>query len=104
MKHFELIARVYDRETCEYIQRFLRIELTEEEARLFQQMTSSIMNRKGCCPFEEKGWCDNNEEPFLNSPLTDMMEDGEHHRFSIEMGCHTTDTEDENKGCGWLDF
>ena len=104
MKQLVLHTRIYDRETSEYIQRFLAVELTDHEAKLFEELKKSIDERTPALfPFKEKGWCDDDEILELETPLTDLME-GEPeptHRFSFAQGLYTEDTEDDGYGCGW---
>ena len=104
MKQLVLHTRMYDRKTCEYVQRFLAVELTDHEAELFEELKASIDERTRIFPFKQKGWCDDDEKGRLNTPLASNMRDGEGglvHRFSFSQGLYLEDTENDNYGCGW---
>jgi len=103
MKQLVLQTRMYDRETTEYIQRFLAVELTDHEVELFEQLKASIDARTHIFPFKQKGWCDDGEELNLETPLVEMLE-GEPeptHRFMFTQGLYLEDTENDGYGCGW---
>lgn len=103
MKQLVLHTRIYDRETSEYIQRFLAVELTDHEAELFEELKKSIDSRTRAIPFKQKGWCDDEEVLNLKTPLVEHMKDetSPTHRFSFAQGLYTEDTEDKDYGCGW---
>lgn len=103
MKQLVLQSRMYDQETSEYVQRFLACELTDHEVELFTELVKSINDRTHIFPFKQKGWCDDDEELNLETPLVSMLE-GEPepiHRFMFAQGLYLEDTEDYNFGCGW---
>ena len=102
MKQLIIHTRMYDRETSEYIQRFLACDLTNREVELFTEFTQSLQSR-GIFPFKEKGWCDDDEELNLETPLVSMMggEPEPTHRFFFSQGLYLEDTENDDYGCGW---
>lgn len=107
MKQLEMRSAIYDQETMEYVQRMLRVEITDEEAELFAKLKESICERTGLLfPFKQYGFCNNGEEVNIESPLAEIIRDSNgkpHHRFNIVMDLHTYDPDDEpGKGCGWI--
>ena len=103
MKQLVLQSRMWDRETSEYIQRFLAVELTDHEVELFEQLKASIGARTHVFPFKEKGWCDDDEVLNLKTPLVEHMkgEPEPNHRFMFTQGLYLEDTENPDYGCGW---
>lgn len=56
-KQLEIYTRVDDRNTCHYIHRFLRINLTDEQAEMYKKLVLSIQETNGICMVSEfKGW------------------------------------------------
>lgn len=93
---------MYDREEGEYIQRFLCAELTDREAELAGELFASIQSRK-IAAWKEKGWCDDNEESCLTTPLTEFCTDwagDQRHRFAFQQDFLLEDTESDNAR-GW---
>ena len=103
MKQLVLQSRMYDRATSEYIQRFLACELTDHEAELFTEFVESIQARTDFFPFREKGWCNDDEELNLETPLVEHLVDEPEptHRFMFTQDLYLEDTEKDECNRGW---
>lgn len=89
MKTLKILSRVSDMHYHEYVQRYLTVDVTDEEAELLTKFWESVQKRhKGRFPFTAHGFGEGVNNLNLATPVSKKLRGTSYNRFEISTLVH----------------